>query len=164
MLRSLIAVSLRFRMLLVGAAAGLIAFGIISLPKMHADVLPELSQGPVLKGVPFGRELVIRGAGERLSPILMTALATALALAPLVIFGQRPGQEIENPMAIVILGGLATSSVTNLFVLPALYLRFAHGRTPQGPMPDDRGTEGDDPIEPNPDGSGTEPRPVPLPA
>jgi Cu/Ag efflux pump CusA len=66
----------------------------------------------------------MRGASERLSPILMTALATALALSPLVIFGDRPGQEIENPMAIVILGGLATSTAMNLFVLPALYLRF----------------------------------------
>jgi hypothetical protein len=56
----------------------------------------------------------------------MTALATALALAPFVVFGNRPGQEIENPMAIVILGGLATSTLTNLFVLPALYLRFGH--------------------------------------
>ncbi|MGZ4234436.1 MAG: efflux RND transporter permease subunit, partial [Solirubrobacteraceae bacterium] len=67
-----------------------------------------------------------------LSPILMTALATALALLPFVILGGRPGQEIENPMAIVILGGLATSSITNLFVLPALYLRFA------GPRPGGR--------------------------
>ncbi len=77
-----------------------------------------------VEGVPFDRELVLRGAGERLSPILMTALATALALLPLVVFGSRPGQEIENPMAIVILGGLATSSLMNLFVIPALYLRF----------------------------------------
>jgi CzcA family heavy metal efflux pump len=77
------------------------------------------------EGEPFGVGLVLRGAQERLSPILMTALATALALAPLVIFGDRPGQEIENPMAIVILGGLASSTLLNLFVLPALYLRFA---------------------------------------
>ncbi len=72
----------------------------------------------------FGIGLVMRGASERLSPILMTALATALALAPFVIFGGRPGQEIENPMAIVILGGLATSTLMNLLVLPALYVRF----------------------------------------
>ena len=76
------------------------------------------------EGEPFGPELVMRGASERLSPILMTALATALALAPLVFLGSRPGQEIENPMAIVILGGLATSTLMNLFVIPALYLRF----------------------------------------
>jgi CzcA family heavy metal efflux pump len=82
------------------------------------------------EGEPFGFGLVMRGASERLSPILMTALATGLALAPLVIFGDRPGQEIENPMAIVILGGLATSTLMNLFVLPALYLRF--GRPGKG--------------------------------
>jgi Cu/Ag efflux pump CusA len=81
------------------------------------------------EGVRFGPELVIRGAGERLSPILMTALATALALAPLVIYGNRPGQEIEFPMAVVILGGLATSTLLNLFVLPALYLRFARPKS-----------------------------------
>jgi CzcA family heavy metal efflux pump len=85
-----------------------------------------------VEGVPFGREMIIRGASERLSPILMTALATALALLPFIVFGGRPGQEIENPMAIVILGGLATSSLTNLFVLPALYLRFG------GPRKDER--------------------------
>ncbi len=112
--------------------------------------------------VPFGHELVLRGASERLAPILMTALATALALAPFVILGGRPGQEIENPMAIVILGGLATSTVMNLFVLPALYLRFAHGRMPQDPMPDDPGSEGDVPVDPGGDGSGTEPLQVPL--
>ncbi len=81
-----------------------------------------------VEGVPFGPRLVIRGASERLSPILMTALATALALVPLVLYGNRPGQEIEYPMAIVILGGLATSTLLNLFVLPALYLSVgAHG-------------------------------------
>jgi CzcA family heavy metal efflux pump len=82
------------------------------------------------EGVPFGPELVIRGAGERLSPILMTALATALALAPLVLYGNRPGQEIEYPMAIVILGGLATSTLLNLFVLPVLYLSIGRRRHP----------------------------------
>jgi len=75
-----------------------------------------------VEGQPFGPQLVIRGASERLSPIMMTALATALALLPLVVYGNRPGQEIEYPMAIVILGGLATSTLLNLFVLPVLYL------------------------------------------
>jgi CzcA family heavy metal efflux pump len=82
------------------------------------------------EGEPFGPALVVRGASERLSPILMTALATALALAPLVIYGNKPGQEIEYPMAVVILGGLATSTLLNLFVLPALYLRVAGWRRP----------------------------------
>jgi CzcA family heavy metal efflux pump len=77
------------------------------------------------EGEAFGPALVIRGARERLSPILMTALATGLALVPLAIAGDLPGHEIEHPMAIVILGGLVTSTLLNLFVVPSLYLRFA---------------------------------------
>jgi CzcA family heavy metal efflux pump len=76
------------------------------------------------EGVPFGRDLVLQGARERLAPILMTACATALALIPLVVLGNIPGHEIEHPMAVVILGGLATSTLLNLFVVPSLYLRF----------------------------------------
>jgi len=87
------------------------------------------------EGVPFGRDLVVRGASERLSPILMTALATALALVPLIIYGDQPGQEIEYPMAIVILGGLATSTLLNLFVLPPLYLLVAGWRRSAPPSP-----------------------------
>jgi Cu/Ag efflux pump CusA len=56
----------------------------------------------------------------------MTALATGLALVPLALGGDKPGQEIENPMAIVILGGLVTSTVFNLLLMPALYLAFGH--------------------------------------
>ncbi|HSL32922.1 MAG TPA: efflux RND transporter permease subunit, partial [Candidatus Limnocylindrales bacterium] len=77
------------------------------------------------EGEPFGPGLVVRGAKERLSPILMTALATGLALVPLAIVGDLPGHEIEHPMAVVILGGLVTSTLLNLFVVPSLYLRFA---------------------------------------
>jgi CzcA family heavy metal efflux pump len=76
------------------------------------------------EGMTFGRELVMRGALERLTPILMTALATGLALVPIAMGGDRAGQEIEHPLAVVILGGLVTSTVLNLFLLPALYLRF----------------------------------------
>jgi Cu/Ag efflux pump CusA len=76
------------------------------------------------EGETFGPELVRRGSRERLSPILMTALTTGLALVPLVLSGEVPGQEIEYPMAIVILGGLVTSTLLNLFVVPSLYLRF----------------------------------------
>jgi CzcA family heavy metal efflux pump len=79
---------------------------------------------------PFGVELVLRGARERLAPILMTALATGLALVPLVISGEVSGAEIEYPMAIVILGGLATSTLLNLFIVPVLYLRFARRSSP----------------------------------
>ncbi|MGH2769858.1 MAG: efflux RND transporter permease subunit, partial [Actinomycetota bacterium] len=79
---------------------------------------------------PFGPELVLRGSRERLAPILMTALTTGLALVPLLIAGNIPGQEIEHPMAIVILGGLATSTLLNLLVAPALYLRFGRRKGP----------------------------------
>jgi CzcA family heavy metal efflux pump len=80
------------------------------------------------EGMTFGPELVLRGARERLSPILMTSLATGLALVPLVVLGSRPGHEIEHPLAVVILGGLFTSTLLNLFVVPSLYLRFGRGR------------------------------------
>ena len=80
------------------------------------------------EGVPFGRDLVIRGAEERLAPILMTALATGLALLPIAFGGDRAGQEIEHPLAVVILGGLVTSTILNLFLLPPLYLRFRRAR------------------------------------
>jgi len=80
------------------------------------------------EGVPFSGALVLRGAGERLSPILMTTLATGLALVPLVVMGDVPGHEIEYPMAVVILGGLLTSTLLNLFIVPSLYLRFGQSR------------------------------------
>jgi CzcA family heavy metal efflux pump len=82
------------------------------------------------EGEPFGPGLVLRGAKERLAPILMTASATGLALVPLAVVGSIPGHEIEHPMAIVILGGLVTSTLLNLFVLPSLYLRFGKSRRP----------------------------------
>jgi Cu/Ag efflux pump CusA len=75
----------------------------------------------------------LRGAKERLAPILMTALATGLALVPLVASGEIPGAEIEYPMAIVILGGLVTATFLNLFIIPALYLRFAKSRSDTAP-------------------------------
>jgi Cu/Ag efflux pump CusA len=77
------------------------------------------------EGMTFGHDLVLRGARERLAPILMTAATTGLALVPLVIAGNVPGHEIELPMAVVILGGLVTSTLLNLFVIPSLYLKFA---------------------------------------
>lgn len=76
------------------------------------------------EGETFGKDLVLRGARERLSPILMTSLATGAGVLPLVLAGSIPGNEIEHPMAVVILGGLVTSTVLNLFVVPSLYLTF----------------------------------------
>ena len=80
------------------------------------------------EGEAFGPELVLRGAQERLAPILMTTLATGLALVPLVVTGDIPGHEIEHPLAVVVVGGLVTSTLLNLFVLPSLYLRFGKSR------------------------------------
>jgi Cu/Ag efflux pump CusA len=82
------------------------------------------------EGESFGPELVLRGARERLAPILMTAFATALALVPFVIFGDIAGLEMVYPMAVVILGGLVTSLLLNLFIVPALYLRFGASPAP----------------------------------
>ena len=77
-----------------------------------------------VEGMSWGREAAIRGAQERLVPILMTALVTALGLLPLALASGAPGNEIEGPMAQVILGGLITSTALNLLVLPTMALRF----------------------------------------
>ena len=77
-----------------------------------------------VEGMAWGLEAAIRGASERLAPILMTALVTALGLLPLAVGSGAPGREIEGPMALVILGGLATSTALNLLVLPTLALRY----------------------------------------
>jgi CzcA family heavy metal efflux pump len=80
------------------------------------------------EGEAFGLGQVLRGSRERLAPMLMTTLATGLALLPFILFGNIPGHEIARPTAIVILGGLFTSTLVNLFVLPALYLRSGASR------------------------------------
>ncbi|MHB8735545.1 MAG: efflux RND transporter permease subunit [Terriglobales bacterium] len=80
------------------------------------------------EGEEFGPQLVLRGARERLVPILMTATATGLALLPILVGGQHSGREMELPMAIVIVGGLITSTLLNLLILPTLYLQW--GRAP----------------------------------
>jgi Cu/Ag efflux pump CusA len=85
------------------------------------------------EGLPFGLPLVLRGARERLGPVLMTALATAGALLPLALAGNIAGQEIAYPMALVILGGLVTSTLLTLVLLPALYLRFGRDSDIGGP-------------------------------
>jgi CzcA family heavy metal efflux pump len=72
----------------------------------------------------FGKDLIIRGAMERLSPILMTALVTGLGLLPIAISVGEPGRELEQPMAVIILGGLVTSTLLNMIVIPVLYLKF----------------------------------------
>ena len=130
-------------MALVGGllAAFLFGSGIISLGSLVGffTILGVVARNGIMQishfqhleefeGETFGPELVLRGARERIVPIMMTALASGLALVPLLMSGAVPGTEIEYPMAIVIVGGLGTSTLLNLFVVPSLYLRFAKSR------------------------------------
>jgi CzcA family heavy metal efflux pump len=129
-----------------GALAAYIGDGIISLGSLVGffTVLGIAARNGILminhfqhlerlEGQAFGPALVLRGARERLSPILMTTLATGLALVPLVVAGNVPGHEIEHPLAVVVVGGLITSTLLNLLVLPALYLRVGEGRNARAP-------------------------------
>jgi len=84
--------------------------------RLHAD------------GMAWGRELIVQGSIDRLMPILMTALVAALGLLPLALGGEQAGQELEHPLAVVLLGGLFSSTVLNLGVVPALYLRWGRER------------------------------------
>lgn len=125
-----------------GVVAVLFAGGILSLGSLFGflTILGIAVRNSILliahcqhleanEGETFGPKLVLRGARERLAPIMMTALATGLALLPIVLFGNIAGNEIVQPMAIVILSGLVTSTYLNLFIIPTLYLRFGHINT-----------------------------------
>ena len=76
------------------------------------------------KGLPL-HEALMHGSVDRLNPILMTALTSALALIPLVLNGDKPGNEIQSPMAVVVLGGLLTSTLLNIYVMPIIYEWYA---------------------------------------
>lgn len=107
----------------LGTVVGLVTvFGVSArnaiLQLAHYEHLVEV------EGAPWDTAVVVRGANERLVPILMTAAVTALGLAPLAFGMNLPGQEIEGPMAVTVLGGLLSSTVLNLFVLPALAQRY----------------------------------------
>jgi len=77
------------------------------------------------EGMAFGKEMVIRGSQERVAPVLMTALTTSLALIPLVLAAGQPGKEILYPVAVVVLGGVTTSTLLDFCVTPTVFLRFA---------------------------------------
>jgi len=109
--------------LTMGAMVGFVTlFGITTRNAImlisHFEHLVEVD------GLPWNLSTVIRGASERLIPILMTASVTALGLLPLALGSGEAGREIEGPMAVVILGGLFTSTTLNLIVLPTLAVRF----------------------------------------
>ena len=82
------------------------------------------------------QEAIFRGSMERLSPILMTALVSGLALIPLALGGGEPGKEIQTPMAIVILGGLLTSTFLNMIVVPALFLKWGTRGAEEASIPE----------------------------
>jgi CzcA family heavy metal efflux pump len=120
---AVIAIALMSGGLSVGAMVGLVTvFGVSArnaiLLLAHYEHLVEV------EGAPWNVDTILRGAQERLVPILMTAAVTALGLMPLAIGLHQPGQEIEGPMAVTVLGGLISSTFLNLVVLPALAERF----------------------------------------
>ncbi len=140
----LVLLSLPFA-LIGGVAGAFLSGGVLSLGSLvgFVTVLGIAARNGIMmvshfrhleesEGRAFGRDLVLRGAEDRLAPILMTALATALALVPIVAGGNRPGHEIEHPMAVVILAGLVSSTALNLFFMPSLYLRYARRLTSSG--------------------------------
>ena len=108
-------------MLSIGAIAGLYAvLGIAVCNKIM--LITRFQSLERYEGEPFGAGLVVRGAGELLSPILMTTLAAGAVVLPALLVGDVPGLEIVRPMAVVVLGGLVTSGVLDLLVMPALFL------------------------------------------
>jgi CzcA family heavy metal efflux pump len=119
----IVAVLLTGRTMSLGSLVGFVTVFGITL-RNAIMLLSHYQHLVVAEGVNWGPEAAVRGASERLAPILMTALVTALGLLPLAIRSQAPGQEIVGALAIVVLGGIVTSTILNLLVLPTLALRF----------------------------------------
>ena len=109
--------------LTIGSMVGFVTLFGITL-RNSIMMISHYQQMTEVEGKLWNTETAIKGAGDRLTPILMTSIVTALGLLPLAIGMNEPGREIEGPMALVIVGGLASSMVLNLLVLPALSLRF----------------------------------------
>ncbi len=110
----------------LGSLAGLFAVWTLAT----RNVILLISRGQRLRqadGAVFGPELVLQATRERFAPVVKTALVTAAAMLPMVVFGSVAGLEILHPLAVVVLGGLVTSTLLSLFVLPALYLHFGAG-------------------------------------
>jgi len=141
--RDALIVMLNLPLALVGGVAGVyLAGGVLSVASIIGFItlfgiatrngimlVSHIRHLRMVEGVSDWREAVLRGATERLAPILMTALAAGLALIPIAMGMGQPGSEIQAPMAMVILFGLLTSTALNMVVVPAVY--FAAGRTKQ---------------------------------
>ena len=118
-----IAVALSGATLSIGSLVGFVTlFGIVA--RNAILLVAHLEHLIAVEGATWSLQTVLRGARERLVPILMTAIVTALGLLPLAVGSGEAGREVEGPMAIVILGGLVTSTLMNLLVLPVLLWRF----------------------------------------
>ena len=102
----------------------------------HGDQQGAFGHGSLRSrdGETFGLDLVVRGVRDRFAPIATTAVATALALAPFALAGDIAGNEITRSTATVVLGGLVTSTLLNLFLIPALYLHFGHSAREPAPL------------------------------
>jgi CzcA family heavy metal efflux pump len=128
-----VAVGLSDRVLSLGSLVGFVTlFGIAT--RNAVMLISHFDHLVTAEGAEWGRATALRGASERLGPILMTATVTGLALLPLALGSGDPGREIEGPMALVILGGLITSTLLSLVVLPVLAARFGRFRSgaPEG--------------------------------
>jgi Cu/Ag efflux pump CusA len=107
----------------LGAMVGFVALFGITL-RNSILMIAHYDHLVAIEGKPWALATAIEGAADRLTPILMTSLVTALGVLPLAIGMNEPGREIEGPMALVILGGLVSSLALNLLVLPTLALRY----------------------------------------
>jgi Cu/Ag efflux pump CusA len=128
-----VAVALSGASISIGALVGFVAlFGISA--RNTIMLISHYEHLVQHEGVAWNRFTALRGARERLTPILMTAMVTALGLLPLAIGSGEAGREVEGPMAIVILGGLISSTLLNLLIMPVLAHRYLSNSGRLGPM------------------------------
>ncbi|MEW6475978.1 MAG: efflux RND transporter permease subunit [Actinomycetota bacterium] len=112
----------------IGSALGLLT--VLGIAARNGIVLiRRYQQLERREGEAFGLDLVLKGARERLAPTLMTAVATGLVFLPVLLLGDRAGYEVLHPMAVVVLGGLVTATLVNVFVTPGIYLNFGSIKT-----------------------------------
>lgn len=148
-----------------GSAIALVA--VLGIAVRNGMLLIERFRELEQRGEDFGPALVLRGARDRLSPVLTTALATALALMPFVVRGEIAGYELAHSLAVVMLGGLVTSTLVTLFVVPVVYLGFGASAVAESEIPasseprDDRAPHAESPA---PTGVAAQPNVQPEPS